>query len=194
MSKVERTLTTDLLRMGYAQGFFPMPDDDGQVYWYKPDPRAVFPLDGYHVSRSLRRSLRRHPWRISFDTCFRDVMEACADRDETWINDEFLEVYGELHAEGDAHSVEVWLEGKLVGGAYGVHLRGGFFAESMFYRATDASKVALFHLIERLREKGFALLEVQFMTPHLRSLGAAEVAADDYVLMLEQALDKRCRF
>ena len=178
-----------MLRLAYAQGYFPMPEPKtDEIFWYFPDPRAIIPLDGFRTTRSLMRSLRNRGYEITFDRAFHDVMKMCAARSETWINDEFLRCYHLLHREGDAHSVEVWQEGRLVGGVYGVCLRGAFFGESMFHTERDASKVALYHLIERLRSKAFRLLEVQFMTEHLRSLGAIDIPGDAYKELLAQAL------
>lgn len=188
-------LSTDLLKFAYAQGYFPMPDPQTEdILWYSPDPRAIMPLDKFRVSRSLQRSLYNRGYTVTFDKAFSKVMEGCADRKETWINDEFKRAYGRMHSEGYAHSVEVWLGEALVGGVYGVSLHGAFFAESKFHRATDASKVALFHLIDRMRLQGMLLLEVQFMTPHLKSLGAIEVPADKYKELLGEALASRARF
>lgn len=191
----EPPFTPELLRLAYAQGYFPMPHPDtGEILWFSPDPRAVMPLDGFHVSRSLRRTLRAGRFEISFDQDFRGVMDGCAERDETWITDEFKSTYGTLHDQGDAHSVEVWQDGTLVGGAYGVALAGAFFAESMFHRATDASKVALYHLVEHLKARGMTLLEVQFITPHLTSLGAVEIPKAEYLRKLRAALRRNVTF
>lgn len=168
-----------------------MPNPDtGEIEWYRPDPRAVFPLEEFHVSKSLRRTLNRGDFTVTFDHAFRAVMEECSrDREEgTWITDEFHFAYGELHRIRLAHSVEVWEGEKLVGGVYGVSLGGAFFAESMFHRKTDASKVALFHLVERLKAIGFGLLEVQFLSAHLKSLGAIEIPDAEYIKRLNQAL------
>lgn len=185
----EIPFTPEVLRLVYAQGFFPMPNPDtGEIMWLSPNPRAVFPLDGFHVSRSLAKTLRRQPFVISFNKDFRGVMAACGDRPDTWINDEFKTVYGKLHDEGYAHSVEVWLDDQLVGGTYGVALGGAFFAESKFHTATDASKIALFYLIKRLCDRGMTLLEVQFMTPHLATLGAVEISRAEYLRRLNAAL------
>lgn len=175
-----------------------MADDDGTIYWYDPDPRAVIPLDSFHVPRSLARTIRRGRFEVRVDTAFRTVMEACAEpgpgRDVTWISQEFITVYGELHALGFAHSVETWQEGKLVGGLYGVSLGGLFAGESMFSRATDASKVALVYLVERLRRGGFVLLDTQFMTNHLQRFGAIEISRAEYQARLTQALKRWARF
>jgi leucyl/phenylalanyl-tRNA--protein transferase len=183
-------LTPSLLLMAYAQGCFPMPNATfDRIDWYQPALRAVLPLDGFHVSRSLKRTLHRKNFEIRTDTCFEEVMRACADRDETWITEDFIRVYSELHRLGGAHSLEVWQDGVLVGGVYGVTLGGAFFAESMFHRVTDMSKVALYFLVQSLRKKNFCLLECQFLTPHLASLGAQEVENETYLELLEAALD-----
>lgn len=183
-----RTLNTELLRAAYSQGFFPMPDPDGTMGWYRPDPRAIIPLDGFHCSRRLARKIRQARFEVSYNRDFLGVMQACADRPSTWINREFLQVYHQLHKEGSAHSTEIWCEEQLVGGVYGVSLGGAFFAESKFHYQTDGSKLALFYLVERLRTHGFKLLEVQFLTPHLGSLGAIEISDDDYMERLDNAL------
>jgi len=170
-----------------------MADDDGGVSWYDPDPRAILPLDeSFRVSRSLRRVLRENRFEIRFDTRFSDVMRACAapgkGREHTWISDEFVEAYSQLNRLGFAHSVETWLDGKLVGGLYGVHIGGLFAGESMFSRVEEASKVALMHLTYHLRERGFMLHDVQFMTPHLRRFGAKEITREHYQRRLAQAI------
>ena len=162
--------------------------------WLNPDPRAVIPIDGFHCSRSLARTVRRKPFRVSFDEAFGEVMRGCADRKETWITKEFLEACGALARLGRAHSVEVWTGTELVGGLYGVCLGGAFFAESKFHRARDASKVALSHLVQRLTSRGFLLLEVQFLTPHLKQLGAIEIPAEQYHQLLRRALKLRTPF
>ena len=163
--------------------------DTGEIVWLSPDPRAVIPLDGFHVSRSLAKSLAKLDFVVTIDQDFLGVMRGCGDRKETWITNEFLDAYGRLFQEGFAHSVEVRdaATRELIGGVYGVALRGAFFAESMFHRRTDASKIALKYLVDSLRNGGFALLEVQFLTPHLASLGAIEIPAEDYMQRLEEA-------
>lgn len=189
---MEQALHPNVLRLAYAQGYFPMPEPKtGEILWFHPDPRAIIPLDKFHVSRSLARSLRRAQFKITFNQAFAEVMQGCADRAETWINADFLQAYQSLHLAGDAHSVEVWQDNRLVGGTYGVSLGGAFFAESMFHRRNDASKIALFHLIQRMRERSMSLLEVQFVTPHLASLGAVEISRQKYLELLRQAL--RCK-
>ena len=196
MSGRRLTLTPEGVELAYRHGIFPMADEQSdEVLWFRPDPRAIIPLDGFHVSRSLARTRRRALFEIRVDTDFEGVMRGCADRREgSWISDRFVEVYGALHRAGKAHSVEVWREGGLVGGTYGVALGGAFMAESMFHRVTDASKVALAALVERLRARRFALLDVQYVTPHLESLGAVEISRREYERRLEHALALPCRW
>jgi leucyl/phenylalanyl-tRNA---protein transferase len=188
-------LTPELLRLAYAQGYFPMPHPDtGEILWFNPDPRAMIPLDGFHVSKSLARTLKRGAFRTTINQDFRAVMQGCADREETWITEEFFEVYGAMHDLGLAHSIEVWHGPQLVGGTYGVSLGGGFFAESMFHTENDASKVALHTLVHHMRQRGMTLLEVQFLTPHLQSLGAIEVPQSAYLKLLQKALSQKETF
>jgi len=192
-------LTPHLLLNAYSQGIFPMADQDGSIYWYDPDPRAIIPLDDrFHVPRSLARQVRKGDFQIRADTAFRAVMEACAEpgpgRENTWISPRLIDVYCELHELGFAHSVETWREGELVGGLYGVTLAGLFAGESMFSQATNASKVALVHLVERLRRNGFVLLDTQFITDHLRTFGAYEISRQQYKARLERALRVWARF
>lgn len=182
-------LTAKLLVKAYANGYFPMGDiESDEISWYRPDPRAILPLDGFHLSRSLQRSLRKNAWTVTFDTAFETIMRACGNRSETWITEEFVRAYGELHEAGLGHSVEVWRGDQLVGGAYGLSLGAAFFAESKFHTETDASKAALYFLVERLRQNQFQLFEVQFLTSHLSTLGAIEISATEYEARLEKAL------
>jgi leucyl/phenylalanyl-tRNA--protein transferase len=187
-----------LLLNAYSQGIFPMADEDGSIYWYDPDPRAILPLDDFHIPRSLARRLRQGGFDVRVDTAFRDVITACAasapGRETSWISPEFIEAYCELHKLGFAHSVETWIDGELAGGLYGVTLQGLFAGESMFSRVTDSSKIALVHLVERLRQGGFCLLDVQFMTPHLKRFGAIEILRIEYKVRLAQALTVEARF
>ena len=186
-----------LLR-AYAAGLFPMADDRAarSIYWVRPEERAILPLDGFHASRSLRKTLRAERFEVTVDTAFAQTLAACAqsaaDRPTTWINQDIEEAFNRLHRHGLAHSVECWLgegsERRLAGGLYGLALGRAFFGESMFSRATDASKVAMAWLVARLRVGGFTLLDCQFMTPHLASLGAVEIGAEAYSLLLEEAL------
>lgn len=183
-------LDPSLLLGLYCQGVFPMAHPDGNIYIYDPDPRAIIPLDDhFHVPRSLRRTIRKGIFEIRVDTAFRDVIEACAaDRPTTWINQDFLESYSKLHELGFAHSVESWQDGSLAGGLYGVAINGLFAGESMFSRVRDASKVALVHLVDRLRQGGFVLLDTQFITPHLARFGAYEIPREEYQQRLADAL------
>ena len=182
-------LSAKVLIYAYTQGCFPMPDESQKkIEWYRPDPRAIIPLDGFHVSRSLNKVLKRNDFTIQFDSGFTEVMKACAKRPETWIIDDFLRVYTELHKAGFAHSIEVYRNEVLVGGAYGVSIGSAFFAESMFHFESNMSKVALKFLVDHLRQRGFTLLECQFLTPHLFSLGAIEINDADYMTRLGEAL------
>jgi leucyl/phenylalanyl-tRNA---protein transferase len=192
---VTRTLTAREVEFAYRRGVFPMADEERRIVtWHRPKRRAILPLEGFHISRSLAALLRRRPFEVTFDQAFAAVMDACADRAETWISAEFKAVYGELHSQGKAHSVEVWAEGELAGGVYGVHLGGAFFAESMFHRRANMSKVALAELVARLRERGFGLLEVQYLTDHLARMGAVEISDREYRSRLQAALQLRCEF
>ncbi|MEO7786987.1 MAG: leucyl/phenylalanyl-tRNA--protein transferase [Sphingomicrobium sp.] len=180
-----------LLLRGYAAGIFPMADSRAaaDVFWVEPRSRAILPLDRFHLSRSLARRVRSSRFEVTRDRAFGDVLSACAERDETWINSEIERATLGLHAAGHAHSLETWHDGTLVGGLYGVKLGGAFFGESMFSTQTDASKVALAWLVARLRLGRFSLLDCQFMTGHLQSLGAVTVARDRYVRLLGSALE-----
>jgi leucyl/phenylalanyl-tRNA--protein transferase len=186
----------DTLADAYRHGIFPWPTSDGTVYWWSPDPRAVIPLDGLRVSRSLRRTLRTGAFTVTADQAFDDVVAACAGRGEgTWITPELVDGYRGLHACGLAHSVEVWdADGDLAGGLYGIALGAAFTGESMFHRATDASKVALVHLVARLRERGFVLLDAQLPTPHLTSLGAVPIPRGVFLDTLAAAVAVPRRF
>ena len=179
-----------LLLQGYAAGIFPMADSRyaADLFWVQPRSRAIIPLDKFHLSRSLRRTLRSGRFSVTLDRDFHRVLLACADREETWINSEIERAMLALHSSGHAHSIEVWQDGELVGGLYGVKLGRAFFGESMFSRVTDASKVALAWLVARLQVGGYTLLDCQFMTPHLASLGAISVPRRSYVALLSAAL------
>lgn len=182
-------MTPELLLRAYRMGVFPMADDRGRVGWYLPDPRTILPLDGFHVSRSLAKVIRRGEFELRWNTAFAEVMQGCANREEgTWISQEFIDVFGQLHAEGWAHSMEAWKDGVLVGGVYGVAIGKAFMAESMFHRATNASKIALWGLIGLLNENRFQVLDVQYTTPHLLSLGATEISNAEYQERLARAL------
>lgn len=193
-------MTPELLLRAYASGIFPMSEsrDDPNVFWVDPQMRAVLPLDDFHVSRSLAKKVRNKTFQVTCDSAFREVIAACAEpgggRGETWINDDIVDAYSELHDMGFAHSVECRQDGKLVGGLYGVSLGGAFCGESMFHRITDASKVALVHLVARLKRGGYALLDTQFVTDHLKQFGIEEIPAREYLERLDEALRIKARF
>jgi leucyl/phenylalanyl-tRNA--protein transferase len=189
-------VTPALLLRAYEAGVFPMADsaDADEIFWVEPRERGIIPLDGFHVSRSLRRRLMRGGFRVTVDRAFTAVVDACADRSETWINGRIRALYAALFEMGHAHSVEVWQDNRLVGGLYGVRRGAAFFGESMFSRATDGSKIALAHLVARLSTGGFRLLDTQFITPHLASLGAISVPRAVYLRMLDEAVTRRADF
>ena len=189
-------ITPMLLLRAYASGVFPMAEsaDAPETFWVDPRRRGVLPLDGLHVSRSLRRAFLKGGFAIRVNADFTAVLDACADRDETWINPEIRRLYRGLHRMGHAHSVEVWTEGGLAGGLYGVALGAAFFGESMFSRARDASKLALVALVARLNAGGFRLLDTQFVTDHLARLGAVEISRKDYRTRLTEAINRPADF
>jgi leucyl/phenylalanyl-tRNA--protein transferase len=193
-------ITPQILLRAYAAGVFPMAEsaDDPALYWIEPDERGVLPLDDFHVSRSLRKSVRQKKFEIRIDTAFGEVIRACAEkrpgRKDTWINSRIISLYTQLHRINCAHSVEAWVGGKLVGGLYGVKIGAAFFGESMFSRATDASKVCLVHLVARLRFGGFTLLDAQFVNNHLTQFGAIAVKKAEYHKLLEPALAGEANF
>ena len=193
-------IPSDLLLAAYSSGWFPMADEAGTISWYSPDPRGVLPLETFHVPSRLQRTMRRSALQVRVDTMFADVMRACADAERqgedggTWISDEIIASYSALHTQGYAHSVEVHDGGRLVGGLYGVALGSAFFGESMFHTATDASKIALVALIDRLRNRGFTLLDTQWVTPHLQQFGAIEIPRPDYLKKLEASLAVEASF
>ena len=185
-----KTLDPDLLLRAYSIGVFPMSDgrDAQDLYWVEPRHRAIIPLNGFHLSRSLRKTLRSGEYEVTRDTAFAEIIRLCAERQDTWINAEIEASYIRLHEAGRAHSIEVWREDRLVGGLYGVRLGAAFFGESMVSLAPDASKIALAWLVARLIVGNFQLLDCQFMTPHLKSLGAVEIDQKDYLALLASAL------
>lgn len=193
-------LSPELVLRAYACGIFPMAESRARsgVFWVDPEVRGVLPLDAFHVSRSLARKVRRRVFDITCDSAFGTVIRACAEaargRPDTWINDDIINAYCELHRSGFAHSVEAWQDGRLAGGIYGVALGGAFFGESMFSAATDASKVALVHLVARLKAGGFRLFDVQFVTEHLKQFGVEEVPARRFQERLDEALAVKARF
>lgn len=183
-------IPAQLLLHAYRNAIFPMAMEDGEIGWFSPNPRAIIPIDeGFHIPHGLRRTLRKELFEIRIDVDFEEVMRRCGQRDETWINEEIIESYVNLHRLGHAHSVEAWFEGRLAGGLYGVSLGGAFFGESMFHEVTDASKVALHALVMRMRERGFSLLDTQWLTPHLRTMGAIEIPRAEYQRRLADCVD-----
>lgn len=190
----DQGITPELLLRAYSIGLFPMADaaDDPEIFWVEPEMRGILPLDAFHVSKSLSKTIRKAPFDIRFNTAFDLVVEKCAeeadDRPSTWINATIKQLYGDLHRLGHAHSVEAWDGETLVGGLYGVSLGSAFFGESMFSRRTDASKICLVYLVEQLRARGFTLLDTQFTTDHLKTFGAIDVPKGDYAVLLDKAM------
>ena len=193
-------IPSELLLSAYASGWFPMAVDGGEIRWFSPDPRGIIPLDTFHMPRRLARVIRKGVFRIEIDRAFESVMRACAEAERdaddpgTWISDEIVRSYCALHEHGVAHSVETWQGDRLVGGLYGVALGGAFFGESMFHRETDASKVALAALVERLRSRGYTLLDTQWVTEHLEQFGAIELSRSRYLRLLDASLRRDCTF
>jgi leucyl/phenylalanyl-tRNA---protein transferase len=184
----------EVLLQGYRLGVFPMAMEGGEVEWFSPDPRAILPLNQFHVPHTLERVVRKKSFEIRINTSFSRVIQECAQRRETWISGEIIESYTRLHQLGHAHSVEAWQKGELVGGLYGVAIGGAFFGESMFHRARDASKIALLALVERLRERRFRLLDTQWLTPHLEKFGAVEIPRPEYLHRLSSAVNLSRQF
>ena len=184
----------ELLLQGYRLGVFPMAMEDDSIQWFSPDPRAILPLEDFHVPHALRRLVRKKVFETTIDRAFSTVIEACAKREDTWINLEIIESYTRLHELGHAHSVEVWREGQIAGGLYGVPVGGAFFGESMFHYVTDASKIALVTLVEHLRARKFALLDTQWLTPHLQQFGGIEISRDYYLRMLRRSIELPRKF
>ena len=182
------------LLSAYCEGAFPMGEDDGTVSWYRPPMRGILPVTDFHVPRRFLQFLRHSPFEVRWNTAFADVMRGCASREETWITDAILDSYQELHRLGFAHSAEVWREGRLMGGVYGVAIGGSFFGESMFSREPQASKTALVHLQWRLRERGFVLHDTQWTTPHLAQFGGHEIPCAQYLDLLARAIRLPARF
>ena len=193
-------ITPELIIRAYRAGIFPMAEDaeDEDLFWVSPEMRGIIPLDGFRLSTSLRKAIRKSGFSVKVDTDFEAIINGCAEpddgRESTWINRTIRSVYGELFRRGVVHTVEVWDGDELVGGLYGLAIGGAFFGESMFHRVRDASKVALVHLVDRLNERGYALLDSQATTQHLRRFGAIDIPARDYLLRLRSAIGKECSF
>lgn len=186
-------ITPDILMHAYAVGVFPMSEhrDDPDIYWVDPKDRGIFPLDGFHISRSLAKAIRKSDYTVTLNHAFEDVIDGCAARKDTWINQEIRSLYIALHNSGKAHSLEVWREDKLIGGVYGVTLGAAFFGESMFSNATNGSKIALAYLTKHLKTCGFSLFDTQFLTDHLESLGAIEIPRAVYRSRLREAVQAK---
>jgi leucyl/phenylalanyl-tRNA--protein transferase len=193
---VIKYLSPEVLLFAYQQGLFPMAEGRNakQIQWIQPEKRGIFQLGNFHISKSLRRVILKKDYSITINSCFPKVMEKCADRSETWINDDIYNCYCKLHEDGFAHSVEVWRNGHLIGGVYGVTIGAAFFGESMFSGAANGSKIALAYLHDRLLKAGFLLFDTQFLTEHLASLGAIEISQAQYLVKLEKALNKNAIF
>jgi len=190
-----KTIDPQFLCAAYCNGYFPMADSKtGEINWYSPDPRTIFDLNEFHIPRSLTLTLKKKDFEIHINKRFEEVMRACAEREETWISETIIQTYLQLHQVGLAHSVETWKDGKLVGGLYGVAIRGAFFGESMFSRIRDASKIALVNLVARMKERRFTLLDTQYITPHLKRFGAREIPRIAYLKRLEESLTVNCSF
>jgi len=194
-SSKSRIIDPEFLLLAYCNGYFPMAEPKtGEVGWFSPDPRAIFELNEFHIPRSLRMVLKKQRFEIKINERFEEVMRACGERSETWISEDIIQTYLQLHQKGFAHSVEAWREGKLAGGLYGVAIGGAFFGESMFSRERDASKVALVHLVERLKTHGYELLDTQWTTSHLKMFGAKEIPRKEYLKRLKKAIHLRVHF
>jgi leucyl/phenylalanyl-tRNA--protein transferase len=188
------SINPEFLLQAYRIGIFPMAMEQGEIGWFSPDPRGIIPLESFHQTKSLRRVVASKKFEIRINSAFSEVIDGCAERDETWIDETVRESYITLNANGYAHSVETWHEGELAGGLYGVSIGGAFFGESMFSRKTDASKVALVALVEHLNKRQFMLLDTQWTTPHLRKFGAVDIPKADYIKKLNKAIKLEISF
>ena len=192
MLKNVNSIPPDVLLAAYAGGYFPMADShEGHIRWYSPDPRAIIPLETFKISRSLRQTVKKEIFDIRWNTSFEEVIRACSEREETWISEDIIRSYLKLFDLGFAHSVESWKGGILAGGLYGVALGAAFFGESMFSKQKNASKVALVHLVERMRERGFELLDTQFLTSHLSRFGTVEITREEYLTKVKKSVQKK---
>ncbi|MGD0036553.1 MAG: leucyl/phenylalanyl-tRNA--protein transferase [Bacteroidota bacterium] len=190
-----KTIDPQFLCTAYCNGYFPMADPKtGEISWYSPDPRTIFDLNEFHIPRSLRLTLKKEEFEVRINKRFEEVMRACAEREETWISETIIQSYIQLYQLGIAHSVEIWKDGNLVGGLYGVAIHGAFFGESMFSRMCDASKIALVNLVKRMKDHGFTLLDTQYLTTHLKRFGAREIPRTEYMKRLEESLTITCSF
>jgi leucyl/phenylalanyl-tRNA--protein transferase len=193
-SEFDPDFSPELVLSAYCQGIFPMGNDDGKIDWYRPDPRCIIDLQNFHAPKRLLRTYRQGVYEIRVNQCFEEVMWACADRDTTWITDKIVKLYSFLNQRNLAHSVEAYKDNILVGGLYGVAIGGAFMGESMFHRSTDASKVCLIFLVERMKERGYVLLDSQYTTKHLATFNAQNIPRVEYEARLNYALTLKCRF
>jgi leucyl/phenylalanyl-tRNA--protein transferase len=194
INKEEWLKPENMIRL-YSRGAFPMADEiTGEINWYLPEVRTIIPLDSYNIPRSLNKILKENIFELKYDHNFNAVVKGCADRNETWISDRLIQAYLKLNKLGHVHTVETWQKGKLVGGLYGISFRGAFFGESMFSKVSQASKAALVKLLERLNEKKFVMLDVQYMTPHLKMFGAKEISFEEFNNLLQKSYKKNCQF
>ena len=190
-----KIIDPQFLCTAYCNGYFPMADPKtGEINWYSPDPRTIFDLNEFHIPRSLKLTLKKEEFEVHINKRFEEVIRECAAREETWISETIIQSYVQLYQLGLAHSVETWRDGELVGGLYGVAIRGAFFGESMFCRMRDASKIALVNLVARMKERRFTLLDTQYITPHLKRFGAREIPRSEYMKRLEESLTLNCSF
>ncbi len=188
-------LFSEVVIQAYSEGYFPMAESaDGEIYWHSPDPRAIIPLGDIKIPRSMRQVIKKRDFDFTFNNNFEFVIRKCADREETWINEEIIQTYVDLNSHGYAQSVETWQDGQIVGGLYGVSIGGAFFGESMFNLVSDSSKAAYYALTNRLNERGFALLDTQYINPHTEMLGAIEVSRGHYLMLLKKAIKLHCKF
>jgi leucyl/phenylalanyl-tRNA---protein transferase len=194
LKRRSKIIPPSLLLEGYCTGIFPMAIESGEIAWFSPDPRGIILLDAFHIPHGLKRTLKKEIFQIRLNTAFEEVIRACGERTETWISEQIIESYVNLHKLGFAHSVEAWLGNELAGGLYGVSIYGAFFGESMFHRVTDASKIALVELVNRLNARGYRLLDTQYVTGHLTKFGAIEIPRARYMRLLKQALALECKF
>ena len=194
-SSQTRIIDPKFLCSAYCNGYFPMADPKtGEISWYSPDPRTIFDLNDFHIPHSLTLTLKKKDIEVRINTRFEEVMRACAHREETWISETIIQSYLQLYQDGFAHSIETWRQGTLIGGLYGVAIQGAFFGESMFSTLKDGSKIALVHLVQRMKERGYTLLDTQYLTPHLQKFGAREIPRIEYMKRLEESLTINCSF
>jgi leucyl/phenylalanyl-tRNA---protein transferase len=194
-SSQTKIINPKFLYSAYCNGYFPMADPNtGEISWHSPDPRTILDLNDFHIPHSLTLTLKKKDIEVHINKRFEEVMRACAQREETWISEVIIQSYLQLYHDGFAHSIETWRQGTLIGGLYGVAIQGAFFGESMFSTLKDGSKIALVHLVQRMKERGYTLLDTQYLTPHLQRFGAREIPRSEYMKRLEESLTIHCSF